>query len=98
MPAAGHVGQCKTGQIGARNLSYTEPCDALLRVTDNAGSIVFETTRTIDPGCGLRIRFHHCYTADEVGKNRWTWEVWPVHCAEQTPRDNVYRRKVNIHP
>jgi len=99
LPAAGHVGQCKSGQIGAKNDSLSAQCAVVMRVTDNAGNVVFESDPImIGPGRRLRVRFEHCYTADEVGKNRWTWEVWPVHCAEQTPRDNVYRRKVNIHP
>lgn len=98
MPAAGQVGQCKTGQIGARNMSYTESCDVVMRVIDNAGNVVFETTRTIGPGRRIRVRFQHCYTSDEVGRNVWTWEVWPVNCNEQTAWDNVYLRKVNVCP
>ena len=99
MPAAGHVGQCKTGQIGAENRSLTEPCAVVMRVTGNAGHVVFESDPVvIGPGRKIRLTFQHCYTADEVGRNRWRWEVWPVDCAEQTPRDNVYLRKVNVHP
>jgi len=98
MPAAGHIGQCKRGQIGARNMSYTEPCDVVLRVTDNAGAVIFETTRTIGPGRRIRVRFEHCYTADEIGRNLWTWEVWPADCYELTPWNNVHLRSVNVQP
>jgi Tol biopolymer transport system component len=98
MPAAGHVGQCKTGQIGARNRSLTESCDVVLRVADNAGNVVFETMQTIAPGRRLRVRFDHCYTADETGRRLWTWEVWPMGCRELTPWDNVHQRRVNVHP
>ena len=98
MPAAGHLGQCKTGQIGARNNSFTESCTALMRVVDNAGNTVFETVQTIGPGRRIRVRFQHCYTADEIGRNLWTWEVWPVECDEHTPWNNVHQRKVNVHP
>jgi len=70
----------------------------VLRVTDNARDVVFETTRTIGPGRRIRVRFDHCYTADEVGGNLWTWEVWPVDCGEQTPWNNVRQRKVIVHP
>ena len=98
MPAAGHIGQCKTGQIGARNRSFTEPCDVVLRVTDNAGNVVFETVQTIGPGRRLRVRFEHSYTADEVGRNLWAWEVSPVECNELTPWNNVHWRRVNVQP
>jgi PKD repeat protein len=98
MPAGGRVGQCKTGQIGARNRSFTEPCNVVLRVTDNVGNVVFETIETIGPGRGIRVRFEHCYTADEVGRNLWSWEVWPIECTELTPWDNVRWRRVNVHP
>ncbi|KPJ62253.1 hypothetical protein AMK68_05160 [candidate division KD3-62 bacterium DG_56] len=98
MPAAGHIGQCKRGQIGTRNMSLTESCDVVLRVSDNSGVVVFETTRTLAPGRRLRVRFDHCYTADEVGKNLWTWEAWPVECGERTPWDNVHLCEVNVQP
>lgn len=98
MPAGGHIGQCKTGQIGARNRLLTESCDVVLRVTDNARDVVFETTRTIGPGRRLRVRFEHCYTADEIGRNLWTWEVSPAECYELTPWNNVHLRSVNVQP
>jgi outer membrane protein assembly factor BamB/chitodextrinase len=99
MPAAGHIGQCKTGQIGARNRSFTESCDVVLRVTDSAGVTVFESApTTIGPGRRIRLRFEHCYTADEIGRNLWSWEVWPVACGELTPWDNAHLRKVNVQP
>jgi parallel beta-helix repeat protein/predicted outer membrane repeat protein len=98
MPAAGHVGQCKAGQIGARNRSLTESCEVMMRVTDSAGNVVFETAATIGPGRTLRARFDHCYTADEIGRGPWTWEVWPAGCSERTPWDNAYGRRVNVHP
>jgi PKD repeat protein len=99
MPAAGHVGQCKRGQIGARNLSATEPCDVILRVTDNAGNVVFESdVVTIEAGRRIRLRFDHCYTADEIGRNMWKWEVYPAQCNELTPWNNEYLRKVIVHP
>jgi hypothetical protein len=98
MPAAGHIGQCKMGQIGARNLSPTESCEVVMRVSDNAGDVVFEGIETIAPGTRVRLRFGHCYTALEVGRNLWTWEVWPVECGELTPWNNVGLRKVNVQP
>ncbi|UCH35164.1 MAG: PKD domain-containing protein [Armatimonadota bacterium] len=98
MPAAGQIGQCKTGQIGAKNMSPTESCEVVLRVTDNAGNVVFESSETIAPGGRLRLRFDHCYTADEVGTDLWTWEVWPVRCGELTPSDNTWLRQVNVQP
>lgn len=98
MPAAGQIGQCKMGQIGARNMSTTESCEVVLRVSDNAGDVVFEGIETIAPSTRVRLRFDHCYTALEVGRNFWTWEVWPVECGELTPWNNIGLRKVNVRP
>jgi hypothetical protein len=60
--------------------------------------VVLETVETIGPARSLRLRFDHCYTADEVGSNPWTWEVWPADCGERTPWNNVLRRRVIVHP
>jgi hypothetical protein len=95
--AAGKVGQCKKGQIGARNRSRTGPCVVVMRVTDNAGTTVFESGAVeIGPNRKVRLRFGHCFTPDEAGKSMWTWEVWPVECVDSTPWDNVRQRKVNV--
>jgi hypothetical protein len=67
-------------------------------VTDNAGNVVFETVETLGPWRRTRVRFEHCLTPDEIGRRNWTWEVWPVACEELTPWNNVFRRKVNVHP
>ena len=98
IPAAGHVGQCKTGQIGARNESATESCTVVMRVINRVGDVVFETLETIGPAGRIRVRFEHCFTADEVGKSLWMWEVWPVDCAERTPWNNAHHRRVIVHP
>jgi hypothetical protein len=71
----------------------------ILRVTDNAGNVVFESdVVTIEAGRRIRLRFDHCYTADEIGRNMWTWTVYPAQCNELTPWNNEYLRKVIVHP
>ncbi|KPJ64049.1 hypothetical protein AMK68_02510, partial [candidate division KD3-62 bacterium DG_56] len=98
LPAFGQVGQCKLGQIGAKNMSLTEACDVVLRVTDNMGNVVFEDTANIGPGRRIRVRFEVCATADQVGKWPWTWEVWPAECNELTEWNNVTQRRVIVRP
>jgi len=98
IPAAGHVGQCRTGQIGARNESATESCTVVMRLTNRVGNVVFETVETIEPAGRIRVRFSHCFTPDEVGKSLWMWEVWPVDCGERTPWNNAHHRRVILHP
>ena len=91
---AGRRGRCKTGEIGARNRSATRSCDVVMRVRDEAGNVIFQTVRTLAPHRKARARFRHCFTPNQMGRNRWTWEVWPIDCAERTPWNNVFPREV----
>jgi len=60
--------------------------------------VVSDDVRSIGPGQRIIVRFRHCFTEDEIGKDRWTWEVWPAECNEETPWNNVYHRRVIVRP
>jgi hypothetical protein len=91
----GKVGQRRPGHIAARNRG-SQPCEVVLRVRNGAGSVVFETTRTLAPLRWTRVGFVHTFTPEDAGSNRWTWEVWPVACDERTPGDNVLEQRVRV--
>jgi hypothetical protein len=91
----GRVGQTRRGMIAAWNLGDL-PCDAVLRVTNGAGGVVFEETRTMLPFRPMVVGFSHRFTADDVGRQAWRWEVLPADCPERTPLNNATTRTVNV--